>query len=89
MAVVGERITVLTTPVVIGTGSDRIDNARPFLIRNLDASASIDLGGSGVAVGSGFPLLAGEMISVTLMLNDNLFAVSSGSVNVAVLRGRS
>lgn len=89
MAVVGERITVPNSPTLIGTGSDRIDNARPFIIRNLDASASVDLGGSAVGVGAGFPLLAGEMIAVTLMVNDNLYAIAAGSVVVAVLRGRS
>lgn len=89
MAIVGERITVTNSPTLLVQGTDRIDLARPVVVKNIDATNGVDLGGATVTVGGGYLLSAGSTIDGTFMKNDDLYGVAAGSVVVCVLRGRS
>lgn len=67
-----------------GTFNDPV----PIIVANTDATNSVFLGGSGVADDTGLPLLAGESVTYNVVGNDSLYAISAGSVLVAVSAGR-
>lgn len=54
-------------------------------IRNMNASETVYLGGSDVDVYSGFPLYAGEQISLELQLPQDVYGVSTSAGEVAIL----
>lgn len=60
----------------------------PILVANTDGSNAVYLGGSAVTTSTGVPLAAGASISYNVIGNDSLYAISAGSVAVAVGVGR-
>lgn len=85
MAVTASRVTVGTSAVAlntIGTGGTTLR------IKNTDVTNAVDLGASTVAAGTGYPLAAGETISVVANSGDSLYAVRSAGADVvlAILR---
>jgi len=60
----------------------------PIVVKNTDAENSVYLGGSDVSAENGFPLDHGESLTFNSVGGDSLFAISAGSVVVAVLVGR-
>jgi len=62
----------------------------PIQIKNVDASITIYIGGPGVTSGNGYPLLAGQSLTMTLIGRGDLpYAISaSATPNMAVLAGR-
>ncbi len=67
-----------------GTFNDPI----PIVIENLDATNAVYLGGSAVTTTTGLTLPAGGSLTFNVVGNDSLYAISAGSVVVAVMVGR-
>lgn len=88
MAASGRRVTVTTSPTRLDTADKSQDHQSgdTIVLRNTDASASVDIGGASVASGSGFELVAGAGLSYDLAGSDGLYAIAaSGTVRVDVL----
>lgn len=88
MAVIGERVNVTdAAPLIVRADADGCS----VTVRNLDATNSIDLGGSTVANGSGFPLPAGASHSVDLDPGEAIYgdAATGVTVSVGVFRNRA
>ena len=81
--VVGARV-IVTDVATLVVASDK----QAVVIRNL-GTASIDLGGSGVTSGTGYPLGPGESVSIDLIGSPGAvygIAAAGGSVAVAALK---
>lgn len=86
MAIAGSRVTTTTTATLIASAG----SGKSVILKNVDGSASVHLGGSGVTASDGFTLVAGASIEMDLTQNDALYGItSSGSVIVHVLATRS
>lgn len=86
MAVAGKRVTVNTSATKLNSNTSDAVSGSTIVARNKDASAAVDLGGSGVTTGTGFTLAAGESVAFDLSGADDLYAVTaSGTVVVHVL----
>lgn len=85
MSVSAARVTVTTTAVALNTTSTGGNSLR---ITNTDATATntVDLGPAGVTSGGGLPVAGGATVTVDVDPGDVLYAISGGSVVVAVLR---
>ena len=84
MAVVAAQVAVSTTPVKLSDDQGR-DGAS--LLVQAPAAAVLFVGGPGVTAAAGFPVPAGQSLSVDLASFDELFGVlASGTDTVAVLR---
>ena len=97
MAVISNQLTTSTSAaaVIAGAGLDNLNGAvndpLPLQIKNIDASITIYLGGSGVTSSNGYPLLAGQSISTSWLQAEvtTLFCVAaSGSPKLAILTAR-
>lgn len=88
MAVTGTRVTVSSsaaTAIATAAGTDQQSGAH-VLVRNADASISIDLGGSAVNA-NGFTLIAGASVSLDLQPGEVLYGrAASGTPVVHVLK---
>lgn len=67
-----------------GTFNDPV----PIIVENTDGTAAVWLGGSGVTANTGLLLAAGESVTYNVVGSDSLYAISAGSVVVAVSAGR-
>lgn len=93
MAVTGRRVTVAATAggtlICQGSGSEGPQGTSDYsaTIKNLHATATIYLGGSGVTTSTGYPLAAGDTIDVgQLGFDDAVYGiVSSSTADIAVL----
>ncbi len=81
----GRRVTVGTTPTRLNTTDDRSDNrvGEEVLLTNTTGT-TVDVGGSGVAAGSGYRLLGGASMGFPLSGDGVFGVVASGSVIVDV-----
>lgn len=87
MAFRGTRVDVGTTAVKVVAATHGRASGSGALLQNA-GSADIDLGGDGVTAGAGFPLGAGESVSVELEPGESLYAiVASGTESLAILEG--
>lgn len=101
MAFSSKQITLVTstiTPLLVkGSGSGTtfknitgsLSDPLPVLVRNLDATVTIWIGGSDVSATNGYELLAGESLALSLYGESeipNAFAV--GTPKLSVLCGR-
>lgn len=84
-AVKSRRVTVTTTATVISSEVAGAGNAQSILVRNADASASVDIGDSTVVAGAGFELVAGAAVTVDTFGEPIYARVASGTVVVHVL----
>jgi hypothetical protein len=85
MATVGKRVTVAVTPTKLnsassGPGDPTVGSS--LTVRNRDASASVYLGGSTVATGTGFELLAGESLPMDVGRGEDVYAICAASTVV-------
>lgn len=64
------------------------DDPRPILVENTDATNPVYIGGSAVTTSTGTKLAAGGSLTYNVIGNDSLYAISAGSVVVAVSVGR-
>jgi hypothetical protein len=103
MAAIADRVTVTTSATLLWETVTGIDTAiapssqifragssnqpLPILIENLDAANAVYLGGSGVTTSTGLTLAAGGSLTFNVVGSDSLYAISAGSVVVAVLVG--
>jgi hypothetical protein len=82
MAILAETKAITTVPVKIfeatnpGTG---------LLIKNVDATLAVYVGGSTVTAADGFPLAAGESVSLDLNAGTVVWVVSAGSSNIKII----
>lgn len=88
----GQVVAVTSNLVAVGTAATVLGgpdgDGVTLLLKNAGAAA-VDLGPAGVATGAGYPLAAGDIVSVDLAPGEALYAVAaSGTVNVGVLRSR-
>lgn len=83
----GQRITVGTTPTLILDGTNSAANYPiSAVIMNPTAGVDVMLGGAGVTAATGFALIATASVQLDI-INEALFAiVASGSQVVHVLR---
>lgn len=75
------------TPVIVTVAGSEAYNTVTLTVQNIDASATVYLGGSNVTSSSyGYKLVAGASYTLTdIPVNLELYAISSGSSSVAVL----
>jgi hypothetical protein len=89
MATVGKRVTVTTAATKLNSSSSGSTDptiGSSLSIRNRHASASVDVGASGVVSGAGFELLAGESITMDVGRGEDVYAIcASGTVICHVL----
>lgn len=78
-AALGRRVTVAATATLISQASTTNATSITVLVRNTDASVSMYLGSSTVTTGTGFELLAGASISITLTGVEALYAIVASS----------
>ncbi len=85
MAVTGARVTASTTAVALNTAGTA---GLTLFVRNVDATDTCDIGGSGVTAGTGFPLAPNAQVEIELDAGDVVFAIRSAAadVDLAVLR---
>jgi hypothetical protein len=78
---------VTPVPVYLTTESVILLDGLSVVVKNLNATAAIDLGGSAVASGAGYSLAAGESVSLgPLSTGDDLYGITASStVVVSVL----
>jgi uncharacterized secreted protein with C-terminal beta-propeller domain len=76
-----------STAVILTTAGSEAYNSVNITVQNVDGSATVYLGGSDVTSSKyGAKLAAGASLALTgLPVNADLYAISSGSSNVAVL----
>lgn len=88
MAVSAARVTVGTSATALTSGDPGQQVGSGIAFRNMDATATVFIGGPGVTAAAGYPLEAGEELSLDLENTKDLpYAITaSGSVVVAVLR---
>ena len=81
MAITSRSETLSTTAEILETGSSE---GKVILLR--DASADIFLGGSDVTSANGFRLATTDVLSITLLPGDTLYAIAStGTPTVDIL----
>lgn len=80
------RVTVGVTPVKVSV-SETIDSlvGQVVAIKNIDGAQAVYLGGADVDIYNGWPLYAGEQVSVELEVPQDLYAVASADADIAVL----
>jgi hypothetical protein len=96
MAVSATRVTVGTSPTRLDATaeSDKVSgldtprgDGQGVIVSNLDASATVYLGGAEVSTGAGFALAAGASLTVDLRPGDALYGVvASGTAVCGVLQ---
>jgi hypothetical protein len=79
------RKNVTTSPTLLAQNADFDGAPISFLFKNLDASASVDLGGATVATGAGYPLAAGGSIAWDLQPGKAVYAVAAAGVVVVAV----
>lgn len=84
---VGVRKVTGAAAVVLVTGGDRAEDT-PFTLFN-SGGVSVSLGGSTVAVGTGFPLGVGMGMSGEISAGESIYGISTGAGEVSVLELRS
>lgn len=83
--IVGARIAIGTTPTLI---AETASGVGPVLIKNAGA-ASVYLGGPTVTATSGYELVAGDAVSITLAADEAVYGVVvTGTVIVHKLENR-
>jgi hypothetical protein len=85
MAVIAAQVAVSTTAALLSADAD---GGGASLIVQAPAAATLFVGGAGVTSAAGFPITAGQILSVDLAgPNDQLFGIlASGTGTAAVLR---
>lgn len=86
MAIIAKSVTLNAGPAqtLLETGSGE---GKIVLLR--DASADIYLGGDGVTTAQGFKLATTDVLSITLLPGDSLYAIAtSGTPTVRVMTTR-
>ncbi len=90
MAIKAEVVSVATTATLICSGGGSVADKRSAIVKNPSGGATVYLGGAGVTTATGFPLAAGESVSVDTIASDDLYGiVASLTQNVNLLRTRS
>lgn len=86
MAFVGERVAVgVAATVIASADADGITAT----VRNSDATAGVELGGSAVTALAGYTLPAGQSLTVDIAPGETLYGiVAAATVSVHVLRRR-
>ena len=83
------RVSVTTSATALNAAAttQHPSDMQSVLVKNLDASASVDVGPSTVTSGAGYPLAAGESVSMDLSGTGAIvYAIAgSGTVSVAVV----
>lgn len=85
MSVTVNRVTVSTTAVALNAVGS---SGTTLKIKNTDATNAVDLGTSTVTAGTGYPLAAGETITLDADPGDGVYAIRSAGADVvlAILR---
>lgn len=85
MAVTASRVTVSNTAVALNAVGT---SGATLRVKNTDATNAVDVGTSAVTAGTGYPLAAGEVLSVVANSGDSLYAIRStvNDVVLAILR---
>lgn len=81
MAASGARLTVSTSAVALNAASV---SGQTLVIRNIDATDTCDLGGSGVTAGAGFRLAPNETVTVAVAAGEQVFAIRTAAADVVV-----
>lgn len=87
-------VTALSTAAakVATPANGRVDDPIPVIVQNLDTVITEYIGGSTVTnsgATQGIALLPGQIITMTLMQGDNLYAIAaSGTPSICVMLGR-
>jgi hypothetical protein len=84
MAITSARITVSTSAVALNAAETDTVSGMRLVVRNQDATNSVDLGPSGVTAGAGFELKAGTSQEFVLPSGELLYAIRSGGADVRV-----
>lgn len=80
------QVTVGTTAVRMAVAAKGLGGSLSYLVKNLDASATVYFGGSTVTTSTGYPLGPGSFMSMDVTPGNDLWAVvASGSAIVAVI----
>lgn len=91
VATSGTAAAVLTTGNGFTNLTGNVTDPVPFVIKNIDSTITIYLGGSGVTTSNGYPLLAGQSVTLSSINSEagSLWAVAaSGTPKLSVLAGR-
>lgn len=87
MAVTSAQVTVTTSAVALSSAETDSRGGESVAVKNTDATNAVYVGGtSGVTTSTGYKLGAGEVLALDLDMGESLYAISAGSVVVAVLR---
>lgn len=84
MSINAEIITVTDAPTLIATGTS---DGSIVLLRG--ATADIFLGGADVTEADGWPLTDADVLSITLIQGDGLYAITATTADVNVLQTRA
>lgn len=85
MAVTASRVTVGATAVALNAAGT---SGSTLKIKNIDATNAVDIGASAVTAGTGYPLAAGETLTIDADPGDGVYAIRSAGADVvlAILR---
>lgn len=91
-ALLWETTTGIAPDPAVATGSQifragTFNDPLPIVVENQGASA-VYLGGSAVTTATGLELPSGDSLTYNVVGNDSVYAVSAGSIAVAVSVGR-
>lgn len=86
MAILAETKAVTTVPVQIFKAKNTFTG---LLIKNVDATLAVYVGGSTVTAADGFTLAAGESVSLDLSSGTAVWAVSAGSSDIKIIHTHS
>jgi hypothetical protein len=84
MAVTSQRITVSTSAVALNAAETDVVEGSRILIRNQDASNSVDIGPSGVTAGTGYELKPAATLDMAVPGGELVYAIRSGGADVRV-----
>lgn len=80
-----DKITIPSTPTEIANGDYGSPGVPASVLIKNTGGATIYIGGSTVDAVDGFPIAAGESVSLDLVAGEELYAISAGSVDVNFL----
>lgn len=87
MAVKSSRVNVATSATRLDQATTDLVGGSSICVTNRHASASIDLGDAAVASGSGYELVAGASVTITLDGGEVLYGIAaSGTVRCDVIQ---
>lgn len=91
MSIVSSRVTVAATPTPVALtqrGAEGLPDNTVATIKNAGGT-SVFLGGSAVTAAAGFELAPGDVISVDLIIGDDVYGITAaGTSAVHVMRMR-